>query len=431
MTSPAAIYNCDESGFPLNNKPASKILAQKGSPTVVSQTCVERGENVTVVACTNAVGNYIPPFVIFKGKRYHKEYKDGFPNGTEVIMTESGWINEEAFVKWLHHFQKFRVAGRCLIVLDGHSSHKSIQALEFCEKNLISIICLPSHTTHRLQPLDRSFFKPLKTFYNETCNKFVQQHGGERKITKFNFGGIFRIAWSQAATSRIAESGFASTGIYPLNKDAVQNHEYLPSSACEQVSMPEEIAVKTQTETVPAHVPRSEDLVQGTSGAVLEPLNSPGTVCFPSPSRPKTSFHDLLLTPVKKVQKRKRTARKQTAKLLTSPDFIVETKSRKLGKNRNETVEHNKPGQNKQQWNNTCTKRKIGRRSDDDYHRSSCKSADEENDTACCFCNLKYSDPRSIAKGDWIQCQKGKEWYHELCVGAEGKKSFVCGRCFT
>ncbi|KAJ8888457.1 hypothetical protein PR048_007947 [Dryococelus australis] len=48
-----------------------------------------------------------------------------------------------------------KISGLCLLVLDAHSSHKFIQDLEFCEQNSITIIYLPSFTTHRLQPLDR------------------------------------------------------------------------------------------------------------------------------------------------------------------------------------------------------------------------------------------------------------------------------------
>ena len=94
---PHLIYNCDESGCQMNNKPNKKLFAEKGCRAVYSQTCVERGELVTILACTNAIGNFIPPMAIFKGKKYHSEFSDGFPNGTLVKMSDSGWINEEVF----------------------------------------------------------------------------------------------------------------------------------------------------------------------------------------------------------------------------------------------------------------------------------------------------------------------------------------------
>ena len=44
------------------------------------------------------------PLLFSTRKRYYNEFKDGFPNGTEVIMTESDWINEKDFIHWLQHF---------------------------------------------------------------------------------------------------------------------------------------------------------------------------------------------------------------------------------------------------------------------------------------------------------------------------------------
>jgi hypothetical protein len=55
LDKPHKFYNMDESGFPLNNRP-QKIVSAKEQWEVVSLTDVERGENVTVVACVNAAG---------------------------------------------------------------------------------------------------------------------------------------------------------------------------------------------------------------------------------------------------------------------------------------------------------------------------------------------------------------------------------------
>ena len=231
---PHLIYNCDESRFQLNNKPHKKLFTIKGCGSVYSQTCVERGETVTVLACTNAIGSFIPPMAIFKGKKHRDEFSDGFPNGSLVMMTDSGWINEDVFLKWLHHFQAHRAPGTCLLLLDGHISHKSLQALQYCEENNIHMICLPSHTSRRLQPLGQSFFKPLKDYYDDECNTFMHRprtnnKEGERKISKSTFGGIFKKAWLKAATPAIAGSGFGSTGVYPFDGNILSDHDFLPS----------------------------------------------------------------------------------------------------------------------------------------------------------------------------------------------------------
>lgn len=135
----------DESGLPLNNRPP-KIIAQKGKKEVTSLTSVERGENVTVVACCNAAGSYIHLLIIFKGIRQRPEFMDNLPNGSLVAISESGYINEEIFLKFLKHFHEHRVPGRVLLILDGHSSHAALSALLYCQTNDIEMLCLPPHT---------------------------------------------------------------------------------------------------------------------------------------------------------------------------------------------------------------------------------------------------------------------------------------------
>lgn len=68
---PANIFNMDESGLQLCNKP-TKVVATKGARDVQSVTSSEKGETVSVIACCNAEGSFLPPYVIFKGKNKKK-----------------------------------------------------------------------------------------------------------------------------------------------------------------------------------------------------------------------------------------------------------------------------------------------------------------------------------------------------------------------
>lgn len=60
-----------------------------------------------------------------------------------------------------------------LLIQDGHVSHVSIEAIEFARANDIHLLCLPSHTTHILQPLDVGVFKSFKTNFNKACSNYV------------------------------------------------------------------------------------------------------------------------------------------------------------------------------------------------------------------------------------------------------------------
>ena len=77
----ARIYNIDESGINVVQK-LSKVLAKKGKHQVGSITSQERGQNVTVICCMSAGGNFVPPGFIFPRVRIKDELKDGAPPGS-------------------------------------------------------------------------------------------------------------------------------------------------------------------------------------------------------------------------------------------------------------------------------------------------------------------------------------------------------------
>ena len=42
--------------------------------------------------------------------------------------------------------------------------------LDWCEQNKVLVTLYPSHSTHRLQPLDVSLFNPLANYYSQNLN---------------------------------------------------------------------------------------------------------------------------------------------------------------------------------------------------------------------------------------------------------------------
>ncbi|KAH1021752.1 hypothetical protein HUJ04_011237 [Dendroctonus ponderosae] len=56
-----------------------------------------------------------------------------------------------------------------LLLLDNHSSHCSLNTYNFCKERGMILLTIPPHTSHRVQPLDVTFYGPLKTAYNSEC----------------------------------------------------------------------------------------------------------------------------------------------------------------------------------------------------------------------------------------------------------------------
>ena len=121
----------DETGISNVHKPAN-IVATKGARAVGKMTSGEKSKTVTVICATNAVGTYIPSMFIFPRKRMVESLMHNAPTGALGHCTESGWTDEQSFLKWLKHFTTIAKPSKeekHIIILDGHHSHKMLEAV--------------------------------------------------------------------------------------------------------------------------------------------------------------------------------------------------------------------------------------------------------------------------------------------------------------
>ena len=110
----------------------------------------------------------------------------GAPTGSIFGVRDSGWITEELFLSWLQHFQQAinaRPDNPVLLISDNHCTHITLNAWNFIKENGIFFVTIPPHTIHRLQTLDVTFFKPLKTNYEQAIKSWEIGHPGERVTT--------------------------------------------------------------------------------------------------------------------------------------------------------------------------------------------------------------------------------------------------------
>lgn len=232
---PEMIFSMNETGVRTTSTKPPKILCKSGKKQVGIISSNERGVLTTVVCCCSVAGSFIPPFFIFKRKRFDQRLLDGTPPGSEASNTDSGWINADQFLNWLKIFvQKVRPTAerKALLILDNHESHKSYAALDFASKNHVIFLSIPPHTSHRLQPLDVSVYGPIKKFFEIEINAFQKEYPG-RVINQFDVAKLFSAAYLKGATPANAISGFRSSGIYPFNRHAISDEHFAPSEVYE------------------------------------------------------------------------------------------------------------------------------------------------------------------------------------------------------
>lgn len=137
---PNNIYNVDETGCTTVQKVA-KVVATKGIKQVGGIVSQERGSLVTVCVAVNALGQSIPPMLIFPLKRYKEHFVRDGPPSCIGSGNKSGWMQEQDFLIFIKHFEKYAKPSEENKVqhLDNHSSHLFIPVIKFCRSHHITL----------------------------------------------------------------------------------------------------------------------------------------------------------------------------------------------------------------------------------------------------------------------------------------------------
>ncbi|XP_028430494.1 uncharacterized protein LOC114553485 [Perca flavescens] len=194
---PRQIYNCDETGFQLETN-RRQVIVPRGTKHAYRQAQGTR-EHITVLACLNAAGEDIPPFIIYKGGYPGGPYnKVGVPNAL-YGKSQAGYIDSELFRKWfVGHFLKFATQERPLLLLmDGHMSHLDPELVRTADF---------SGVTGDLSAVNHSFM-----------------------VSKKEFSRVLRDSYQRVKDRGLVVAGFRKSGLYPLDPMAIDWSRVMPS----------------------------------------------------------------------------------------------------------------------------------------------------------------------------------------------------------
>lgn len=370
---------------------------------------------------------------------------DGAPPGSVWACHPSGWIQTHIFTMWFDHFIKHThthptADNPVLIVLDGHNTHtRNIELLEKARRSHVHIICLPPHSSHKLQPLDVSFMKPFKTYYTSEIETFLrnvpQEDRDQNKdlVTPFRIARLFNAAYCKAATMEISVNGFKKTGLYPLNRGMFRDYDFPITGS--NINEVEENTVNNLAPS-PVSVPNVDDqpappAISATPNLSSEP--TPGPSGFISPAD---------ITPLPSLKPTTSSRKTGSACVLRSSPYknsleesLNKDNKRKTGKNSNGNVRKKlfvKKGKSKGKGRPKSKKNEedsdSSETSDIDWEDSSDDNIDDEvdnDDTECLFCGNNYRDDHDGEK--WAQCIQCYRWGHEECGASDAL--FTCPTC--
>ncbi|KAM9781703.1 uncharacterized protein LOC133167892 [Syngnathus typhle] len=216
---PHRVWNCNEMGFQLARKKA--VLSKAAS--LDSKSTPGSKDYISVLACFNAAGKDIPPFIVYS-KSYPGGvcYKTQGPSDALYGWSDSGCVTSELFKKWfLRHFLPYAPKERpLLIIFDGHKSPVNLEVVEAARKEGVVLVCLPPHCSHILQPLDAGLFPLVKRRFAALLDQMHPTNATLFTVSKKDFSGVFKEAYQVAKEDegiRIVQESFRKCGIYPVS----------------------------------------------------------------------------------------------------------------------------------------------------------------------------------------------------------------------
>ena len=165
-------------------------------------------------------------------KKYETRTDEWYTAWINPRVPSLGVDTSEIFSQWFLNFSKHTKPTKedpVILVLDGHYSHtRNLEVITLPREDYVDIICLPPHSSHKMQPLDKALMGPLKTFCCQEIEKWLHSHPGQ--VVIYQIGELFGNAYERAAMGEIAANGFWATGLFPCDKNSNRPYDFPLSS---------------------------------------------------------------------------------------------------------------------------------------------------------------------------------------------------------
>lgn len=211
----ATVWNCDEVAVAVEGMSVFKLTTNRN-------VRYERPDldHFTAMITTNAAGEVAPAFLIYKADS-NQVVPHAAAHPHWATGNESAYMTAEDFGVWTIKFAEFLKRrpdsqwGRHVLIMDGHSSHLHPDSILTLASAGVSVICLPSHTTHVLQPNDSGTNKTLKSNINKGLQKHIE---AQTRLSILLLTGLLKKALSKRNMKPAIINSFRHTGVWPVDR---------------------------------------------------------------------------------------------------------------------------------------------------------------------------------------------------------------------
>ncbi|XP_018570759.1 uncharacterized protein LOC108910590 [Anoplophora glabripennis] len=316
-------------------------------------------------------------------------YMKNAPSDFVGVAHESGWMTSDNFIKYLEHFIRYTRPSedsRILLLMDNNASHLTLEAVNLCRENFITLVGFPPHTSHRLQPLDVSLYGPLKTVYSRAK------------------------AYLKVASVANAKSGFRATGIEPFDPDIFTALDFVTAKTTE---IEQNTADKHLEASLNVETKTQEQRLKENEAGISTPMKTQPIASTSKSTSPKEVFG---LPPLPRGSQKNRRPRKKLPSLVISSTPV---KNALQAKN-DEKIEKERKKKLREQAKIDKKKCKLETSAETAYADTD-DDMDlefEEDDKLCIICSDMGKDNEL-----WFQCSKCRGWAHSQCTTLNPKET--------
>ena len=228
---PRLLMNIDETGFGQSKSgrlKSTKVLVPK---SVTGRLAVGRPSEshfVSAICTITASGECLAPGLVIKRKTVPVGV-DTLPIGEniKIYSAEKAFVTRRIFQAYLAETVVPYVDAvrrdlgddhaRAMILWDGHPSHFDQLTAAYAAQHGVTLVAIPPHASHLVQPLDRQFFKKVKQLYS-----FYTPRSDLEKIT----ATILRVVQSiqSASSMSVIVGSWQMAGLRPVieNREVVR-----------------------------------------------------------------------------------------------------------------------------------------------------------------------------------------------------------------
>ncbi|KAK3741753.1 hypothetical protein QZH41_008850, partial [Actinostola sp. cb2023] len=217
-----------------------------------------RSECATLLHCFSAIGECIPPHMVFQGKRTTSQCipLEGGVDGSVYSLTKSGHVDSITLYSWMtNHFIPYlppELERPVVLLVNNIGPYFDLETSELAKKNNIYIFALLRKAAHLVSPAGVGVLGPLKHAWSKNITEYSQENP-DTDIDKIIFGSLFKETWENVMRPSILIHAFGKSGVYPINRQQI-SHDQITLTSPDYASSSIQLYATTSAARLPSAI---------------------------------------------------------------------------------------------------------------------------------------------------------------------------------